>query len=190
MFEEYFGTPQPLDFDEFANHLLEQGLDFSPSRAHGAVCGALVGDAGLDAETCLAVLSQALEVDLHGGLAEASTRLIRATLDALIDESFDFQLFLPDDEVALEQRVQALGDWCKGFLAGYAFVVSEPGGSSLGEEVSEVLRDVSAIAEAELDLEEDEEASESDLFELTEYLRFATLNLYLDALSSKGDSAQ
>jgi uncharacterized protein YgfB (UPF0149 family) len=190
MLEEYFEGQQPLDFDEFADHLVEQGLQLSPSKIHGALCGSLVGDARQDAETCLAGLSQALESDLHGALAEACQRLVRATLDALVDEAFEFHLFLPDDEEELSSRVQSLSDWCSGFLAGYAFVVAEPGADTLAEEISEILRDMAAIAAAELDRDEDEEASEQNLFELTEYLRFGTLNLYMEALEKLGEDSR
>ena len=102
-------------------------------------------------------------------------------------KKFDFHLFLPDDETEITLRVSALSHWCQGFLAGYAFAVAEPGADTLPEAVSEVLRDVSAIAQAEVDLGEDDESSEQDFFELTEYLRFGTLNLFLDALSEKLD---
>ncbi len=187
MIEEYFEGQQPLDFDEFADHLVEQGLQMSPSKIHGALCGSLVGNATQDADASLAGLSQALESDLHGALAEACERLVLVTLDALVDEEFEFHLFLPDDEVDLPLRVEALSEWCRGFLAGYAFAVKEPGADTLAEEVSEVLRDMAAIASAELDLNEDEETSEHDLFELSEYLRFATLNLYMDALVKIGE---
>lgn len=187
MIEEHFEGLQPLDFDEFADHLLEQGLQMSPSKIHGALCGSLVGDARQDADASLAGLSQALESDLYGALAEACQRLILVTLDALVDDEYEFHLFLPDDEEDLPVRVQALSEWCRGFLAGYAFAVKGPGADTLAKEISEVLQDMAAIADAELDRDEDEETSEHDLFELGEYLRFATLNLYLDELAKIGE---
>ncbi len=187
MFEEFLGGKPPLDFDELADHLVEQGQTISPSKLHGAVCGLLVGDVRLDAEYCLAGVSQSLAVELPGALADASQRLIAGTLEALGDEEFQFHLFMPADDSELSQRVAALSQWCQGFLAGYARAVTEPATAAPGGEIAEVLRDISAIAEAQPDVEEeDAESAEQDLFELTEYLRFATLNVYQAARERQG----
>ena len=40
--DQFFDTQQPLDFDDYANQLLEQGLLESPSKLHGGICGLLV----------------------------------------------------------------------------------------------------------------------------------------------------
>jgi uncharacterized protein YgfB (UPF0149 family) len=54
---------------------------------------------------------------------------------------------------------------------------------------SEILRDLAAIAEADTDdLDEDEE-TERSYAELTEYVRFAVLNAYSDAMISDGDDS-
>jgi uncharacterized protein YgfB (UPF0149 family) len=179
--DQYFDLEQPLDFDDYANQLLEQGLQESPAELHGGICGLLVG-ATREPELCLAALCEALGLELLGELAGSSLRLIETTIKALADEEFEFHLFLPDDEIAIEQRIQALADWCQGFLAGYAMAAAEPGAAGLGEEVAEILKDVSAIAEVGMDNEVDEEEAESSYFELAEYLRFATLNLAQDVL--------
>ena len=46
-----------------------------------------------------------------------------------------------------------------------------------------------AIAQAGLEEREDEEESESSFMELVEYLRFATLNLFMDNLEQAGEKA-
>jgi len=192
--ENYLSDEQPLDFDDFANQLLEEGSDQSPSVIHGGVCGVYAAGGAIKPEFCLAAISQALELGLHGELAENSLRLADITLRAMQDEEFDFHLFLPDDETEMAQRVQALSDWCGGFMAGFALVVAQSSDAGLPEEVSEVLRDVAAIAEAsaldEEGEEEDEEEAENHFFELTEYLRFASLNLFTEKLSEQDDAAQ
>jgi len=176
-----------LDFDDFSNLLLAEGAEQSPSYLHGGLCGIYAGAGPVTAEDCLAAASQALELGLHGDLAESSLTLADVSRRAMQDESFTFQLFLPDDDCEMDQRVRALGDWCRGFLAAYALVVSEER-AGLGEETSEVLRDVAAIAQAGHDEDADEEAAEGDYFELTEYLRFACLNLYVSRLAELEDA--
>jgi uncharacterized protein YgfB (UPF0149 family) len=188
--EQYSLEEQPLEFDDFANQLLEQGAEQSPSHIHGGMCGVLCGGVSpdghaADAEYCLAAAAQALHMDLHGELAILSLRLAAVTIGALQDEAFDFHLLLPDDEVEIEVRVRALSDWCEGFLSGYAMTVTD--GAALNEDTSEILKDIRAIASADpepaSDDEEDEDAeeeAESHFYELTEYLRFATLNMIMD----------
>jgi len=176
---------QPLDFDEFANQLLEQGAEQSPAHLHGAICGVLSRAGAQDPDYCLGMSSQALGLDIHGELADSCLRLADITLRALQDEEFDFHLFLPDDETDVESRVRALAEWCSAFLAGYAQAITEPQPGALPEDTAEVLKDIAVIAEATVDAESDEEESENHLFEVTEYLRFAILNLFMDALAKQ-----
>jgi uncharacterized protein YgfB (UPF0149 family) len=185
--ETFHIDDQPLDFDEFANQLLEQGAEQSPAHLHGAVCGVLAGGGKQDPEYCLSGVAQVLGMDIHGELAGNCLRLSEVTLAALRDEEFDFRLFLPDDETEIEVRVAALSHWCSAFMTGFALAVAQPGAAPLAEETSEILKDISAIAEAGVDHEADEEDAESDFFELTEYLRFATLNLFMDQVAGTSD---
>jgi hypothetical protein len=178
---------QPLHFDDFANQLLAEGAQQSPSQLHGGICGILAGAGPVDGEDCIAAAGQALDLGLHGELAESSLRLADVSRRAMQDEAFDFHLMLPDDDTEMGVRVQALSEWCRGFLAGYALVVSEER-AGLGEETAEVLKDVAAIANAGHDEEADEDDAEGDFFELTEYLRFACLNLFMSRLQELEDS--
>jgi uncharacterized protein YgfB (UPF0149 family) len=178
---------QPPDFDEYADLLLEQGLQVSPAALHGGICGVLVGGGEREADYCLAAVSQALEIDIRGQLAESSLQLIAASERAMADDSFEFHLFLPDDETEIEIRVRALGEWCSGFMAAFALAVTEPARTGLAEEVAEILKDIAAIAEVGFTDEEDEEEAEHNFFEISEYLRFAVLNLYLDNDARRGD---
>jgi uncharacterized protein YgfB (UPF0149 family) len=190
--EYYLAEEQALDFDEFANQLLEQGADQSPSHLHGAICGVLAGGGEQDPEYCLAAIAQALAMDIHGELAANCVRLSRATVNGLMDEEFDFHLFIPDDDTEIELRTRALADWCSGFLAGYALAVTQPQMGALDEDSAEALKDMAAIAEATVDAEIDPEETENHFFELIEFLRFACLNLFADRLiesKPEGDPA-
>lgn len=87
----------------------------------------------------------------------------RQELDAF---EFDFDLLLPDDDVALAERVVALSHWCKGFLQGLG-TLSE--GMICGDDGKEVLRDIYQIADLQTQGVSDED--EDAYFELAEYLR-------------------
>ena len=109
-------------------------------------------------------------------------RLYTVTASALIDDEFDFHLLLPDDEVEIDQRTDSLAAWCSGFLAGFALVSADTeNGAKLSADSTEILKDIAQIAQAGVDSEAEEEESEESYFELVEYLRFASMNLYLDA---------
>ncbi|MEE4192019.1 MAG: UPF0149 family protein [Halieaceae bacterium] len=180
---------QPFDFDDLANQLVAEGAEQSPSYLHGGICGVYAGAGRVDAEDCLAAASQALDLGLHGELGETSLRLAEVTGRALLDEEFDFHLLLPDDEHEIQQRVRCLAEWCQGFLAAYALMVTRTADSGLDEESSEVLKDIAAIAQADHEAsdEEDSEEAESHFFELTEYLRFACMNLFMNQVIEPGD---
>ncbi len=177
MFEDREGGVEVFDFDELANHLLEQGLDKSPSELHGCLCGLLAAGSSPQPELGLAALGRALELDLHGELAGQIMQLYQVSAAALEDEEFDFHPLLPDDEVDLQTRTIALTGWCRGFLAGFA----QANQGQVGADSSEVLTDIAAIAEASVDEEASEDESEGSYMEIVEYLRFAALNAYMDS---------
>jgi uncharacterized protein len=191
MYNNFSGEPQVFDFDEFADHLLEQGLQASPAELHGCLCGLLAAGAAPEAEAGLASLNQSLDMDLHGELADQIMQLYTVTAASLLDEEFDFHPLLPDDSAELAGRTAALAGWCRGFLAGFAQVSA--GGDQqpapLTEDSSEILKDFAAIAQAEVVDEEDddEEVAENSYAELVEYLRFAALNVYMDTAARAQD---
>jgi len=172
-----------FDFEELANHLLEQGLDASPSRLHGCLCGLLAAGAPAQAEAGLALLGQALDISVHGELAGQLIQLYQVSAAALDDEEFDFHPLLPEDEAEIEVRTAALADWASGFLSGFAQVNQ----AQVGQDSSEILKDFAAIAEAGVDEDADEEESEGSYLELVEYLRFGTLNIHMDSRAERGE---
>ncbi|TXS93933.1 UPF0149 family protein [Parahaliea maris] len=182
MFDDLPGAGRVFDFDEIADHLVEQGEQCSPSELHGCLTGLMAAGVVGEPAAGLAGLNQALNLDLHGELAEIMLELYAVTLAALEDEEFDFHPLLPDDDTELDLRVLALGNWCRGFMAGYARATASAGSgdASLPGDSAEILRDIAAIAQAGVDEELPEDESEGNYTEIVEYLRFAALNVYMD----------
>ena len=179
MFDERTGGAGAIDFQEFADQLLEQGQQASPSSVHGCLCGLLAAGGSGEPEWGLARLCEALDLSLHGELAGSVLQLYQSLDAALEDEEFDFHPLLPDDSADMDQRTLSLAAWCSGFLSGYA-LPDPPARAGAAGDSAEILRDFAAIAEVELDREAPEEESEESFMELVEYLRFAVLNVYLD----------
>ncbi len=63
MFDQRPDEVEPVDFDEIADHLLEQGHQRSPSELHGCLCGLLA--AGGPAECVRYLAYQLLRVGGH-----------------------------------------------------------------------------------------------------------------------------
>jgi yecA family protein len=189
MHDEWFDEIPVLDFDEIGNHLLEQGALVSPSQVHGCLCGLLSAGATFQPEYGLDALADVLDLVAYGELANRVMQLYTVSGAALRDEEFTFIPLLPDDEVDIVQRAEALADWCNGFLAGFAYeAASEDSASStLSQPSSEALRDIAAFAQAEVDEDETDEDAEGHYTELVEYLRVAVINIFLD---NRGEGAE
>lgn len=185
MYDNFDGGPGVFDFEEIANHMVEQGVESSPSTVHGCLCGLLAAGAPSEAEVCLDALDQALGLSVHGELAEQVMQLYTVTAAALLDDEFDFYPLLPDDEVDIAERTGEMAAWCKGFLAGFAHVSvgAEKSPPALSEDSGEILKDFAKISQAVIDDQDSEEELENSYMELVEYLRFAALNVFMDLVS-------
>ncbi|MBT4522385.1 MAG: UPF0149 family protein [Halieaceae bacterium] len=184
MNDDQWGGQHPFCFDELANHLLEQGLQSSPSEIHGCITGLLASGAAVEGELALAALADALDLVVHGELAEEIMRLYAVTDTALLADDFHFYPLLPDDDMALYDRSVALAGWCQCFLVGFAQGTAGSNESNMTGDSSEVLKDILAFAELEEEQAEDEDA-EAGYAEIVEYLRVAVLNVYMDNQSDK-----
>ncbi|MEQ9463723.1 MAG: UPF0149 family protein [Haliea sp.] len=184
MFDRLPGETDLFVFDEVADQLLEQGVALSPSELHGCLVGLLAAGHSEDPGAGLAAVNQALELDLHGDLADEVMQLYTLSGEALAEDLFDFCPLLPDDSHELAVRTQCLAHWCQGFLAGFAraIAVSGTGAETLPGDSTEILRDFAAMAQADADAQqEDDEDAENSYAELVEYMRVAAVNVFLDS---------
>ena len=100
-------------------------------------------------------------------------RLGRETEEQLADPGLAFRPLLPDDMEPLDVRVEALGEWCEGFLLGVGLGgVARQG--ELSANVQEILRDLQEISKVSWDVEADEDA-EASYVELVEYVRVGVM---------------
>jgi yecA family protein len=183
MYDESPDNIGVFDFDEFASHLLDQGVQASPSLLHGCLSGLLAAGAEVQPEYGLDAMSRSLEVDVHGELARRIMQLYTVTLESLQDDEFLFHPLLPDDDDDIALRTESLASWCRGFLTGFAYRIAARNkvGDALSPETGEVLRDITAMAEAAVDDKDRDEEAEESYMELVEYLRVAVANVFMDA---------
>lgn len=161
---------------EFSDLLSAHELAITPAQAHGVLCGLI---AALGDGTPLEWLDLALgEPGVSADLPEPDQMLL-ATLrgearSAFSADEFGLTLLLPDDDAGLPLRTEALGEWCRGFLAGLG-QAGLPKGWPESDEVREALRDLDRIGATEIDLSGDDEDDERDLAEIAEFVRFTAL---------------
>jgi len=105
---------------------------------------------------------------------ELSGKLFDATKKQLQDSNLGFELLLPEEDESLYSRVQALQQWCSGFILGVD-MAGVKDFKALPEDSRELLADFTEIGTAgEFDLG-DEEESEDAYAEISEYIRMGVL---------------
>ena len=168
-----------IQYDEINDALKRISVEQDAAEVHGVLCGLFCTVNGLDAPFWLdntltntpeedAYTVDALNSESHSLL----TLLFNGTEKQLSGEDFDFQLFLPDDNSGLYSRVEALSNWCQGFLFGLSQGgLTDPEG--LPGELPEIVKDFVEISRAEsYELDNDAE-DEKDFMELVEFVRVA-----------------
>ena len=155
------------------------GAECGAAESHGLVCG-MICAAGSAArrgwlEQLLGegnTLSAAAQI-----AADMLATLYAGTLLKFNDGDLDLELLLPDDELPLAARSQALGQWCQGFLYGLALGGIRDDSSKPGN-VAEIMHDFFEIWNTRYVYETSEEAEEVAYQEIVEYVRMSTLLCY------------
>jgi len=176
-----------IQYDEINDALKRISVEQDAAEVHGALCGLFCTVNGLDAPFWLdnsltnTPEEDAYTVDaLNSESRSLLTLLFNDTEKQLSGEDFDFQLFLPDDNSGLYTRVEALSNWCQGFLFGLSQGgLTDPEG--LPGELPDIVKDLVEISRAEsYELDNDAE-DEKDFMELVEFVRVA-VQLFVDEM--------
>jgi yecA family protein len=164
-----------VKFDELADSLAPLGTLNSPSELQGLLCGKLCGGAVFGEVEWLLEAVEFLDFTQapDESIRNLLTRLFYATR-AQLRGDFALELMLPDDDTEMEQRLDALSQWCHGFLTGFGSAGVK---QDLSEEARDTLEDLAALVQVAAD---DEDDSEADYMEVTEYVRVAAASLYYE----------
>jgi len=159
-----------VTFPEIARVLQSDGSTVPAAEAHGCLCGALCMSADYSLERWLEEVVPSEEETLAEETVQPLRLLFADTVAALRGDAMEFEPFLPDDEVPLEQRTAALSQWCQGFLYGFGSVRAIQA-EELPSSIDEILRDLANISRAEVDVGEAGEEQEQAYSDVVEYLR-------------------
>ena len=173
------GAARAAEFERWANVFTAHKAFSHPSELHGALCGRLAAGSRIEEPEWLAMVCE------HMGLAEESDDLApfmnkayEQTLELLKSADMSFHPLLPDDDYAIEQRLEALVSWVRGFLEGMALSAGESLGQA-PDEIRELIEDMVAISQLSEEEEADDE-SEQQLLEITEYIRLGALAVFTE----------
>ncbi|WNV03304.1 UPF0149 family protein [Candidatus Methylospira mobilis] len=145
----------------------------SAAELHGLFCGMQCAKPGLDAQTCLQLVFGSGKGAVSDDDLEQMIALCESVREELSSLDFSFGLFLPDDDEALYERAQALGEWCQGFLYGLG---AQAESTSWHGECQEILRHLVDIAQ--LDADAAGEENEAAFMELSEFVRMGVQLIY------------
>ena len=177
----------PVQFDELADQLVEMGGGSHPSELHGLLCGMLAGGNQTSVQSWLKLVTEMLSDEpLDSHMEGVLTRLYINSLQQLGQSDFSMPLLLPDDEEGLEQRTEALGYWCQGFLSGFGEAAA---GKSMSDETEGVINDFAEIAQIQA---EDDDSDEAERFfmEVSEFVRMALIAVYSELNDASAEKAE
>ena len=167
-------------FDQLRTLLQDYGALQSAAELHGFLAGQLAAGKRLSRSEWLRSANE--EADLSQNPDEVAGdslyELYRATLAALQSGELSFHPLLPNDDAALAERVEGLGQWCQGFLTGFGLAGAK---LKIDADLAEALRDLAAIAQVGAsDDDNAQDSSESDLFSICEYVRLTAVEIFIE----------
>jgi len=163
-----------LDFASVQALITTEDVKIHGSELHGVLTGLVCGGYSFEGSDYLTMLN-----DLFNN-GEVLPNQLRMTVKLLfgqvwqniLDDSYSFNMLLPDDDDSLVERAHALGAWVQGFNLGFG--LQQKNNATFSDDVKEVLTDFSDIANLSDEIEEDE-TTEQAYFEISEYVRISAL---------------
>lgn len=163
-----------LDFASVQAVLTSENIKMHACEVHGVITGLVSAGYLFEDSDYMIVLNDMLNN------SEGFTATVKLTLKAIfsdvwtsiLDDSYGFQLMLPDDDDSILERANGLGHWVQGFNLGFG--LQQKNKAKLSEDVQEVLTDFVDIANLSDEMEDDED-TEQAYYEIAEYVRISAL---------------
>lgn len=181
--------PQSPSHQELESQLLQSQMGIAASELQGSLTALLGFENTLDPDQWLneTLGGDVSLYELDGQLRESLNWLFDWTAQALRQRQLDFQLLLPGDDVALEQRTAALAHWA----AGYVAAVGPRCGADLQllpDVGREYVRDLVEISRAAF-RGEAAESDETQFLDLVEYTRLGAMTVFESVSQSEPANA-
>lgn len=166
-----------MNYSELSELLRQSGAVARAADCHGFLCGHLCVTDLPERDIWEEYLDLQTDNDtLANDCLDQIDRLLADTRRFLDSPELDFQLMLPDDDGPLSERVLALGEWCNGFVNGFA-LGQFSAAIMANEECKDLIESFTRICQVDA-ADVGDEGDEQALFELIEYVRMGTIFLF------------
>ena len=163
-----------LDFSSAQAILTSESIEAHAAEIHGVLTGLVSAGFEFESGDYIAMINDML--NNAEGLPVSVKSLVKDMYSdiwqQILDDSYSFQLMLPDDDDSIAERGHALGKWVEGFNLGFG--LQQTKSTTFSEDVKEVLADFVEIANLSDEMEENED-TEQAYFEIAEYVRISAL---------------
>lgn len=168
------------DYETLEYRLIAANTPFSISYIHGMMVGILCVDSRHASKGRQLIQEKMPEMSEDTGqISELLNNLFSLTQTELQTLERGVTLMLPPDDVMLPQRLEALADWCAGFLEGIKAEATPKGSLAQLPLVCEFLEDLTQIKELSFDAAPTQE-NEKDYMEIVEFVRVGVLLIHAE----------
>jgi len=171
-----------LDFASMQAILTSEDVKSHASELHGVLTGLICAGFEFEDQGYLTMLNDLFN-DGDGfpaAVKKALKQMYKELWSSILDDSYSFNLLLPDDDDSMAERGHALSVWVQGFNLGFG--LQQKDSPVVSDDVKEVLTDFVEIANLSDEMEEDED-TEQAYFEIGEYVRISALLCFSELAS-------
>jgi len=171
-----------LDFASMQAILTSEDVKSHASELHGVLTGLICAGFEFEDQGYLTILNDLFnEGDgFPAAVKKALKQMYKELWSSILDDSYSFNLLLPDDDDSMAERGHALSVWVQGFNLGFG--LQQKDSPVVSDDVKEVLTDFVEIANLSDEMEEDED-TEQAYFEIGEYVRISALLCFSELAS-------
>ncbi len=173
-----------MSYELVQSILQDYGVTRSAAEVHGIAAAMICVDEGVSYQRWFqTVFAEVGRIDEHQH--QPLIALYDQTQRLLTQEQFEFDLFLPEDDL-LYVLAEAISDWCTGFIDGIGCAGTEAQWSG---QCNEILGDIIKLSNMSIDESEGEDM-ENGLMEINEYLRVAVQLIHAEIFEQKKYQSQ
>ncbi len=166
------------NYDDLSEALSNIESPFQAADMHGLMCG-IICAMPFNANSRWKKLALGKKKDLES--LEVLEELYATSYEQMNQFSFEYHLLLPNDEVDINIRAEALGIWCQGFLTGLQ-QAKIPLEKHENVELTDAIKDITEIAQISYGDIPSTDEDETAYFELVEYIRLVVLMIYQECI--------
>jgi uncharacterized protein len=144
----------------------------SPSELHGLLTGIVCITQAPSSEEWQKILETLDIPELEPQVLELLTTEAEDVFHSLSEDELDYLPLLPDDEHLLQDRVQALADWCAGVVLGFGLASGH-----IRDDEREWIEHLQDVAAVEFEDSDNDDEGEESYQELYEFVRLIPVSL-------------